>query len=92
MCIRDSYSGEELYGKTVDVRLIDFIRGEKKFSSLDELKKVIFDNAKTAEDVYKRQREHSIPTFHISTLFRPKLSLRVYSALCRVTTLSLIHI
>ena len=28
------YSGEELYGKTVDVRLIDFIRGEKKFSSL----------------------------------------------------------
>lgn len=34
------YSGEELYGKTVDVRLIDFIRGEKKFSSLDELKKL----------------------------------------------------
>lgn len=46
------YSGEELYGKTVDVRLIDFIRGEKKFSSLDELKKAIFDNAKTAEKMF----------------------------------------
>lgn len=46
------YSEEELYGKTVDVRLIDFIRGEKKFSSLDELKKAIFDNAKTAEKMF----------------------------------------
>ena len=46
------YSGEELYGKTVDVRLIDFIRGEKKFSSLEELKKAIFDNAKTAEKMF----------------------------------------
>lgn len=46
------YEGEELYGKTVDVRLIDFIRGEKKFSSLDELKKAIFDNAKTAKNMF----------------------------------------
>ena len=31
---------------------VDFIRGEKKFSSLDELKKAIFDNAKTAEKMF----------------------------------------
>ena len=29
---------------------------------------------------------HLIPTFHSSMQFRPKLSLRVFTALCRVTT------
>lgn len=46
------YNGEDLYGKTVDVRLMDFIRGEKKFASLDELKKAILDNARTAKEIF----------------------------------------
>lgn len=42
------YKGSDLYGKTVDVRLKEFIRPERKFHSLDELKKEIINNSKTA--------------------------------------------
>lgn len=35
------YKGEELYGKTVDVRLLDYIRDEKKFESIELLKEQI---------------------------------------------------
>ncbi len=42
------YDGEEIYGQTADVRLIDFIREEKKFASIDELKSAIAENGKTA--------------------------------------------
>lgn len=38
------FSGD-LYGKIVDVRLVSFIRGEKKFASVDELKKQILADA-----------------------------------------------
>lgn len=43
------YSGN-LYGKNVEVRLLDFIRNEKKFSDADELKLQIVKDAKNAED------------------------------------------
>lgn len=41
------YSGD-LYGRTVEVTLSDYLRGEKKFSSLDELKKQIKKDTETA--------------------------------------------
>ncbi len=45
------YSGGDLYGKTIDVRLKEFIRPEKKFDNLDELKKEIQNNGKTAVEI-----------------------------------------
>lgn len=47
------YNGEEIYGQTADVRLIDFIREEKKFASIDKLKNAIKDNGRTALEIYK---------------------------------------
>lgn len=49
-----NYEGEELYGKLADVRLIEFIREEKKFASLDELKKAILENAKMALNIFEQ--------------------------------------
>ena len=46
------YSGGEIYGQSADVRLLDFIREEKKFESLDMLKNTIIDNGKTALEIY----------------------------------------
>jgi len=42
------YSGD-LYGREIEISLVNFIRPEKKFSSLDELKAEIFKNADTAK-------------------------------------------
>lgn len=47
------YSGEEIYGQCADVRLLDFIREEKKFSGIDELKNAIIDNGKTAQIIFE---------------------------------------
>ena len=47
------YSGGDLYGKTVDTRLKVFIRGEKKFSDLEELKSAIESDGKTAINILK---------------------------------------
>lgn len=47
------YDGEEIYGQTADVRLIDFIREEKKFASIDELKSAIAENGKTALKIFE---------------------------------------
>lgn len=41
----------DLYGKRVQVELVDFIRPEKKFASLDELKAEIKRNARTAKEM-----------------------------------------
>lgn len=49
------YDGEEIYGQTADVRLIDFIREEKKFASIDELKSAIAENGKTALKIFENQ-------------------------------------
>lgn len=50
------YSGGEIYGQTADVRLLDFIRGERKFDSLDALKAEILNNSETAERIYNSMR------------------------------------
>ena len=49
------YRGGELYGQTADVRLLDFIREEKKFDTLLNLKKEIFANSKVALAIYEKQ-------------------------------------
>lgn len=45
------YEGGALYGKMVDVKLKAFIREEKKFNSLDELKTAIINDGKTAKEI-----------------------------------------
>lgn len=52
------FSGD-LYGKRVRLFLLDFIRPERKFSSLDELKKEIRQNAAQAKDIAKNQPPES---------------------------------
>ena len=47
------FSGD-LYGKTVTTSLIGRIRGEKAFSSVDELSEQIRADARTAEEILKR--------------------------------------
>lgn len=48
------YKGKEIYGQSADVRLIEFIRPEKKFSGIDELKNAILANSKTALRIYEQ--------------------------------------
>lgn len=48
------YSGGEIYGQSADVRLLEFIRKERKFSGIDELKNAILDNSKTAMKIYEQ--------------------------------------
>ena len=48
------YSGGEIYGQSADVRLLDFIRPERKFSGIDELKNAIIDNSQTALKIYEQ--------------------------------------
>lgn len=45
------YKGGELYGKMIDVRIKEFIRPERKFKSLDELKSAIFKDAEIALNI-----------------------------------------
>ena len=46
------YKGGEIYGQTADVRLLDFIREERKFDNLDELKAEILKNGEKALEIY----------------------------------------
>ena len=46
------FHGGEIYGQTADVRLLDFIRPEKKFDNITELKNAIADNAVTAKEIF----------------------------------------
>lgn len=48
------FSGD-LYGKKVPVELLDFIRSEKKFDSLDELKNEILENGVLARKIAERE-------------------------------------
>lgn len=48
------YKGGEIYGQSADVRLLEFIRPERKFSGIDELKNAILDNSKTALKIYEK--------------------------------------
>ena len=43
----------DLYGKTAKIHLVDFIRGETKFSGIDELKAAISADKKTAAEILK---------------------------------------
>lgn len=47
------YKGGEIYGQTADIRLLEFIRAEKKFSGISELKDAIIENSKTALKIFK---------------------------------------
>lgn len=44
------FSGD-IYGETVEVEFYEFIRGEQKFASIDELKSAIAENAQTAQEI-----------------------------------------
>ena len=48
------YRGAELYGEQADVRLLTFIRPEKKFDSLTLLREEIMRNARQAKEDYAR--------------------------------------
>ncbi len=48
------YDGD-LYGRTLRLELLEFIREEKKFNSLDELKEEIGKNKKFAQDFFNAQ-------------------------------------
>lgn len=48
------YHGGDIYGQTADVRLLAFIRPEKRFESLDALKNEIVKNSITAKEIYDR--------------------------------------
>lgn len=48
------YNGGDIYGQTADVRLLAFIRPEKRFESLDALKNEIIKNSITAKEIYDR--------------------------------------
>lgn len=48
------YRGGEIYGQTADVRLLDFIRPERKFEGIDELKAEIIRNGDTALSIYAK--------------------------------------
>lgn len=48
------YKGGEIYGQSADVRLLEFIRPERKFSGIDELKNAIIDNSQTALKIYEQ--------------------------------------
>ena len=47
------YKGEEIYGQSADVRLLEFIRPEKKFAGIEELKNAIIENSHTALEIFK---------------------------------------
>ncbi len=49
------YSGKELYGMTIDIRLVDFLREEKKFPSLEELRSEIFKNAEQSKEIFTKE-------------------------------------
>lgn len=48
------YSGGDLYGRTVRVDLMQFLRPERKFSGLDELKMEIIKNGEQAKEYFHK--------------------------------------
>ena len=51
------YSGSELYGKTIDIRLLENIREERKFSDIDTLKEEIIRNEKKATEIFLKYKK-----------------------------------
>ena len=54
------FRGGEIYGQTADVRLLDFIRPEKKFDNITELKNAITDNAVTAKEIFGEMYRYGV--------------------------------
>ena len=50
----------DLYGKQVRVFLMEFLRPEKKFGSLEELKEAIVENGKQAKEAASRTSAPSL--------------------------------
>lgn len=48
------YHGADIYGQTADVRLLDFLRDERTFESLDALRDEILRNGRQALEIYER--------------------------------------
>lgn len=53
----------DLYGKRVRLFLLDFIRPERKFSTLEEMKKEILRNAQTAKEITADTDWHSLSQY-----------------------------
>lgn len=51
-----NFSGN-LYGKELEIHLIDFIRDEKKFDSLEALKEEVDKNKKTSQEIFTKYLE-----------------------------------
>lgn len=51
------YKGGEIYGQSADVRLIEFIRPEKKFSYIGELKDAILADSRRALKIFEAVKE-----------------------------------
>lgn len=49
------YTGDEIYGQSADVRLLDFIRPERKFNDIYELKNAILENSRTALKIFNSE-------------------------------------
>lgn len=47
------YHGGELYGQTAEVRLLDFIRAERRFDTLEALQAEIIRNGQQAMEIYR---------------------------------------
>ena len=50
------YKGRDLYDELIDVRLIEYIRPEKKFDSLENLKNEILLNGRQAEQIFLKNQ------------------------------------
>ena len=47
------YTGDDIYGQKADIRLLEFIRPEKKFADIFQLKEAIIENSKLALEIFK---------------------------------------
>lgn len=56
------YSGPDIYGETVRVDLVQFLRPEHKFSGLDELKAEILKNGEQAKEYFRKNGGFSVDT------------------------------
>ena len=51
------YTGGKLYGKSIEIRLVEFLRPERKFKSLEQLKQAIKHDGETAVKILKAKGE-----------------------------------
>ena len=49
------YIGKDLYGKKIKVDLIEYLREEKKFSNLNELKSAVINDAEISKNIIKKK-------------------------------------